>query len=359
MTGGPSSHNMPIQCDVLLVGAGPIGIECAIALKEAAVDFYHVERGSLAATIEWYAPGTTFFSSSDRIALAGVPLYTANQAKATREEYLLYLRSLVTQFQLRINLQTEVLRVERSGSFFEALVRSAGVERIVKAKKIILAIGDMHHPRLLNVPGEVLPHVSHYLEEPHSYFHQEVVIVGGKNSAIEAAIRLERVGAHVTLVYRGKEFDQKRIKYWLYPELLYLIRQKKIEVYLETHLQEISPEEVVLHSSVAREGQGEVFRQRAERVLLLTGYEQEKGLFESLGLTVEGEEKSPVLNQKTMESSIADVFVIGTAIAGTQTGGVKEFIETSHVHVERVVQAISGQKPLYSGRDIDPEFLEN
>lgn len=347
------------SCNVLLVGAGPIGIECAIALREAGVEYYHVERGNLAATIEWYAPGTTFFSSSDRIALAGVPLYTAHQAKATREEYLLYLRSLTAQFHLPIELQTEVSAIEKRGEIFRVTLKRGEREQLLDAKRVILAIGDMHHPRLLGVPGESLPHVSHYLREPHSYFHQDIVVVGGKNSAVEATIRLEHVGARVTLVYRGAALDQKRIKSWLYPELLYLVRNKKITLHLETEVEEIHPGEIALLSKNDEDFGAERILCKADKVLLLTGYEQEKTLFQTVGLALEGEGRKPVLREDTMESSVQGVYVIGTAMAGTQSGGVKEFIETSHVHVERVVEAISGRKPTHACRTVDLGFLEN
>ncbi|MCB0328472.1 MAG: NAD(P)-binding domain-containing protein [Bdellovibrionales bacterium] len=340
--------------DVCIVGAGPIGIECAIALKRLGASYVHLERGNLAATIEWYAPGTTFFSSSDRIALAGVPLYTANQGKATREDYLLYLRGLVTQFELDIEFHAEVTDVTRSDSEWTIEYQKGGRTRGVTAKNIILAVGDMHKPRLLGVPGENLPHVNHYLEEPHSYFGQRVLIVGGKNSAVEAAIRLERVGALVTVSYRGKTFDDKRVKYWLYPELQYLMRSDMLKVLFESEVVSIGAEEVTLRMKKSKEEKNLVF----DRVLLLTGYEQEKTLFVRAGLTLEGEGEKPKLNPDTYESDVPGIYVIGTAVAGTQTGGVKEFIETSHEHIVKVVRAIAGRE-IGDFRKPDYSFLEN
>ena len=340
--------------EVCLVGAGPVGIECAIALKQAGIQCLHLERSNLASTIEWYAPGTTFFSSADRIALAGVPLYTPQQGKATREDYLLYLRSLVTQFELDISLGTELVDCSKKGDGFELTVRREDKEEKIYAKKIILAIGDMHKPRLLGIPGEDLPHVSHYFEEPHSYFGRKVLIVGGKNSAVEAAIRLERVGCDVSISYRGTEFDKKRVKYWLYPELMYQIREKKIGFLKHTEITEIRPGEVDLKDLKT----GGTRREKVDKVLLLTGYEQEKALFEKIGVSLEDEQERPRLNRDTFETDVPGVYVIGTATAGTQIGGVTEFIETSHEHIAKVLKALTGNEG-FTYRRSDPNFLEN
>lgn len=219
-----------MKYDICLIGAGPIGIECAVELKKRNIHYIHLEAGQVGATIEWYAPGTTFFSSPDRISISGVPLFTANQQKATREEYLLYLRSVVSQFDLAIQTFSPVEELKPIDNGFCASFWPNRGESLkeISASRVIIACGDMHRPNEIGIAGEDLPHVSHYLQDPHRYFHRRVLIVGGKNSAVEAAIRLQRVGADVTLSYRGSELDSKRIKFWLYPELQYLIREKKI-----------------------------------------------------------------------------------------------------------------------------------
>lgn len=339
-----------MQYEVAIVGAGPIGIELAVALKQAGISALQLEAGSLASTIAWYAPGTRFFSSAERLQIAGVPLQTIDQGKPTREEYLQYLRTVCELFELEIQLNSWVSKISTEGDGFGLSCQqcragfgsplwrcpSEEVEKHYHAKRVVLAIGDMHRPNLLQIPGEGLAHVSHYLDEVHRYFGKDVVIVGGKNSAVEAAIRLYRIGARVTLVIRGSELDQSRIKYWLYPEILMLIREKRIQFVPNATVQEITTEAVSLLSSETD------LRLPADEVLLLTGYRQDKSLFQQLGLKLDGAGEKPKLNEATMESSVPGVYVAGTAVAGTQLGGVREFIETSHIHVDRIVSHLTG-----------------
>lgn len=333
-----------LSTDVLIVGAGPIGLELAVALKREGIEYAQVDAGQVGSTIEWFAPNTHFFSSPERIAIAGVPLQTLDQSKATREEYLNYLRAVIQQFNLQIHMFERVTTIDRvnDGSFAVTTRRSSG-ERRWKTRKVVLAIGDMHRPRMLGVPGENLPHVSHYLRDPHTYFKRRILIVGGKNSAVEAAIRCVRVGAEVTLSYRGDEFDETRVKFWLLPEIWSMIRDGRIRFLPNTVVREIRGDVVVLDST--EDGAATPAEIPAECVLLMTGYEQDATLFERLGVALQGAAKQPRFDVETMETNIPGLFVAGTASAGTQGEGVKEFIETSHVHVERIVAALKGESP--------------
>lgn len=341
--------------DVLVVGAGPIGIEMAVALKRAGVDYAHLDAGGVGATIEWWAPGTRFFSSPERISIAGVPLASLEQEKATREEYLAYLRQVVRTFDLEIAQYERVTEIRRKGDgFVLESVRSRGgdegARRTWRAQRLVLAIGDMHRPHLLGIPGEEMGHVSHYLEEPHRYFGQRVVIVGGKNSAVEAAIRLHRIGARVTISYRKADFSEK-VKYWLRPELLSLIKHGGIGYEPESVPTRITDEGVWVRGI----GGGDERLLSADFVLLLTGYEQDTTLFEQAGVELVGVERAPKHNPRTMETNIPGIHVAGTAAAGTQVGGVKVFIETSHVHVRRIMRAITGEE--YDEESLEtPEF---
>lgn len=325
-------------CDVLLVGAGPIGLELAVALKAAGVDYVHLEAGAVGATIAWYAPQTRFFSSPERIAIAGVPLVTLDQSKATREEYLAYLRAVALQFDLPIHTFERVERLEptQSGDF-RLLSRSTAGDRRWRARRVVLAIGDMHRPRQLGIPGEDLPQVSHYFGDPHRHFRRRLLVVGGKNSAVEAAIRCFRAGARVTVAYRGAEFDPDRVKFWLLPEIRALVRDGQIGFLPGTTVRAILPGKVLL------ERQGEAIEVEADDVLLLTGYEQDCDLFLQAGVTLEGPGRRPRHDERTMETDVPGLYVAGTGVAGTQMGGVQHFIETSHVHVERIVAAVTGR----------------
>ena len=322
--------------DVLIIGAGPIGIELAVRLKAAGVDYVHVDAAQVGSTISWYAPGTHFFSSPERIAIAGVPLQTLDQTKATREEYLNYLRAIVLQFDLAIHTYERVTAIGRqSDGTFDVTTNGRRGERVRKARRVVLAIGDMHRARPLGVPGEELPHVSHYFADPHVYFRRRVLIVGGRNSAVEAAIRCVRVGADVTLSYRRSDFESGHIKFWLLPEVRGMIGEKRIRFLPSTSVREIRRDVTVLDP-----GGVEI---EADFVVLLTGYEQDSSLFESAGVQLEGERRHPRFDEETMETNVKGLYVAGTAVAGTQASGVREFIETSHIHVERIVAAITGK----------------
>ncbi|MEN0019319.1 MAG: NAD(P)-binding domain-containing protein [Planctomycetota bacterium] len=346
----------------LIVGAGPIGIETAVRLQQRGVDALVVDAGEIGATFGWWAPSTRFFSSPERLAICGVPIVTADQGKCTGEQYRDYLRSVVQQFGVDVRTFTRVVAIDRTADGFAVgLATSAhGVggpaedargaqadraERTIDVANVVLAIGNMHRARTIGVAGEHLPHVSHYLEDPHRYFGRRVLIVGAKNSAVEAAIRLFRAGAHVTMSYRGEAFDSKRVKYWLKPEIEWLIKQGHIEWQPHTVPVEITTGSVTLagydtHSGKMTDARSTV---EADDVLLLTGYAQDQSLFETLGITCEGSAARPVHDAATMETNVPGVFVAGTACAGDMTRAT-HFIENCHVHAERIAAAIAGER---------------
>src|SRR4051812_46299808 len=187
--------------DVVIIGAGPIGLELAVAFKRAGVDYLQFDAKQIGYTISWFPPQTRFFSSNDRIAIAGVPLQTPDQNKATREQYLAYLRTVVQQFNLKINTYEPVVNIERESSGFALTTTRGGVHRHYRANRIALATGGPAPPRTLDVPGEDLPHVHRHWRDPHDYFNKRVLVVGGKNSAVETALRFHHAGAQVALSY--------------------------------------------------------------------------------------------------------------------------------------------------------------
>jgi thioredoxin reductase (NADPH) len=315
---------------VAVIGAGPIGLELAVALKQAGIDYVQIDAGQIGSTIEWYPPQMLFHSSSDRLALAGLPIQTANQQKITREEFLAYLRALVQYFGLTVRTYERVVNIKKSPDGFD-LQTTAGR---LRADIVVLAIGAFHAPRLINVAGEDLPHVSHYLGDPHKYFGTRLLIVGGRNSAVEAAVRCHRAGADVTISYRGADFDPKVVKFWLLPEVRALIRDGYVRFLPRTCVESIQPGRVKLSS-------GEI---PADFVLLMTGYRQDPALFEMLGVTLQGDERAPVHDAETMETNVPGVFIAGTAVAGTPPRKVSVIVETCHVHVPRIVAAITGRR---------------
>jgi len=315
---------------VAVIGAGPIGLELAVALKQAGIDYVQLDAGQIGSTIEWYPPQMLFHSSSDRLALAGMPIQTANQQKITREEFLAYLRALVLNFGLTVRTYERVTSVKKVSGGFELQTTAARI----RAEILVLAIGAFHAPRLIEVPGEDLPHVSHYLGDPHKYFGKRLLVVGGRNSSVEAAVRCHRAGADVTLSYRGDDFDPKVVKFWLLPEVRALIRDGHVRFLPRTCVQSINEKSVVLST-------GEV---AADFVLLMTGYRQDPTLFEMLGVELRGQERAPVHDPETMETNVPGVFIAGTAVAGTPPRKVSVIVETCHVHVPRIVGAISGRR---------------
>jgi thioredoxin reductase (NADPH) len=323
--------------DVAVIGAGPIGIELAVALKRRGIDYIQFDARQIGHTISWFAPQTQFFSSNERIAIAGVPLLTPNQSKATREQYLTYLRGVVEQFDLRIQTYEPIINIERADSGFILTSQPRGyAPRVCRANKVILCTGDTDHPRRLNIPGEDLPHVSHYFDDPHKYFHTDLLIVGGRNSAIEAALRCHHAGARVSISYRRDALPEKSIKYWLLPEISGLIKSGKIRTYLSSQPVEIMPTQVLLARG------SEHVEVKADFVLLLVGYEQDTTLLRRAGVELRGPAQTPAYDEKTMETNIPGIYVAGTATGGTQEK-FTVFIENCHVHVERIVAALTGQ----------------
>jgi thioredoxin reductase (NADPH) len=330
-----------IRTQVAIVGAGPIGLELAINLRAAGIDYLQFDAGQVGHTISWYPRQTRFFSSPDRIAIAGVPLQTADQSKATREEYLAYLRAVVQQFDLPVRTYERVVALERSADGFEVRTQRQGQTLTYVAEKVVVSIGDMHRPRKLNVPGEDLPHVSHYFDDPHRYFRQRLLVVGGRNSAVEAALRCQRAGANVTMSYRRERFDADTIKYWLLPEILGLIRHGQIRYHPCTEVTRITDQQVELTTTDDRRLTQHV---DADFVLLMVGYQMDGSLLQSAGVSLLGPNREPSYDFDTMLTNVPGLYVAGTAAAGTQVK-FKLFIENSPSHVVKIVRAMTGNDP--------------
>jgi thioredoxin reductase (NADPH) len=326
---------------VAIIGAGPIGLELAVALKQTGIDYIQFDAGQIGSTIEWYPIDMLFHSSSDRVGIAGVPIQTADQQKVKREEYLAYLRSVVLQFGLKVRTYERVVDVRRrdDGRFLLQTEAVDGPHETI-ADNIVLAIGAMHAPRTLGIPGEELPHVTHYFRDPHAYFGKRLLIVGGRNSAVEAAVRCQRAGAEVTLSYRRDDFDPKSVKFWLLPEIKALMRDNRVRFLPMTTPVEIGRGTVTLTDCDG----GATQTIDADFVLLMTGYRQDATLFDKLGVTLHGDDRQPVYDHATMETNVPGVFVAGTAVAGTPPRKVTVIVETCHVHIPRIVAALEGQR---------------
>lgn len=320
---------MAVKHEVAIIGAGPLGLELAIALKQAGVPYIQFDKGQVAEAIYRFPVGTQFFSSSEKIGIAGMPIQTADQQKCTRENYLAYIRATCMKYLLTVNTYESVVSIDKEDDFVIKTKSSRG-EKVYRATCVVLATGGTSRPRCMGIPGEELPHVHVKLEDPHLYFGRSLLIIGGKNSAAEGALRAYHAGARVTLVTRGGSFDPETIKYWLLPELKGRIKRKEILCHFKTTV-----EEILL--SKARLSNGEVIP--ADFVVKAIGFEADMELFKQLGVDLSST-GVPEYNTETMETNVNGVYVLGTAIAGTQET-YKVYIENTHHHVGKIMDDLS------------------
>jgi thioredoxin reductase (NADPH) len=316
--------------DLAIVGAGPIGLETAILSKRAGLYYVVLEKGSIVNAIRCYPTYMTFFTTSERLEIGGHPLVT-HAEKPTRKEALDYYRKVVHNEDLNVRQYSEVTRVRPCVDGFEvSLTTGGGPERVV-ARKVAIATGYYDHPKLLGVPGEDLPHVSHYYSEAHPFFRRDVTIVGAGSSAADAALDLFRAGARVTMVHRGGDFRHS-LKYWVRPNLENRIKEGSIAVHLETVVRRITPEAVVA------EKKGEEIVIPSHQVFLLTGYYAPPNLLADAGVRHDPETLACELDENTFESNVPGLYLVGSAGFGVRTSDV--FIENGLEHVRRAMPHI-------------------
>ena len=327
--------------DVLIVGAGPSGLATAIAAKQHGLDYVLVEKGVLVNSIFNFPTHMVFFTTPELLEIGGLPLTTPFE-KPTRLEALRYYRRVVETYGLQISFHEEVVSIEREDDVFAVTSADVGAgaglqagppaRRAREARAVVLAIGYYDHPNCLGVPGEHLPHVSHYYSEAHPYFRRRVVIVGGRNSAAETALELFRAGAQVTLVHRGAQLGDS-IKYWVRPDIENRIKAGSIAARFETRVVEITPHTVAVERAGARE---EI---PADAVLLLTGYRPDVPLMQRAGIRCDEQTLAPELDPETFETNVPNLFIAGGAVAGRNTGSI--FIENGRFHGERIVKVLA------------------
>lgn len=333
--------------DLIIVGAGPSGLSAAIAASKRGLDYQVVEQGTLVNSIFRFPPHMVFFTTPELLEIGGLP-FVSPYDKPTRVEALQYYRRVVDTYGLRIAYDETVTGIEREGEgaevTFAVETRSGrGVTRVREARHVVLAIGYYDHPNRLNVPGEDLPHVRHYYTEPHAHYQTRVVIVGGGNSAAEAALELFRSGAHVTLVHRAPAL-KSTIKYWVRPDIENRFKEGSIAARFDTVVRAITPNAVLVHRvTEGADGQDRVEHDEeiaADAVFLLTGYRADSNLMSRAGVGL-NEREAPILDPETFETGVPGLFVAGGAIAGVDTGTI--FIENGRFHGERIVEVIAGR----------------
>ena len=313
--------------DILIIGGGPIGIACGLNAKKAGLNFLIVEKGCLVNSIYNYPSTMTFFSTSEKLEIGGIPFVTTSN-KPTRAEALEYYRRVAMSNELPINLFEEVTTLKKEDGVF--MVNSS--KATYRARHVILSTGFYDIPVLLDIPGEELPKVMHYYKDPHYFAMQKVVVVGSSNSAIDVALETYRKGAEVTLVIRGDEVS-KRVKYWVRPDILNRIEEGSIKAYFNSELTAVREDEVDIKTP---EGMATIPN---DFVMAMTGYQPNFALLRKLGITLSEDKLQPYHDAQTMETNVEGLYLAGVVCGGMDTH--LWFIENSRIHADVIIEHIT------------------
>jgi thioredoxin reductase (NADPH) len=315
------------RVDVLVIGAGPTGLACAIEAQRAGFKVIAVDKGCVVNSIFNYPANMTFFTTPELLEIGDIPFSTANQ-KPTRQEALEYYRKVAEHYRLPIAQYQWVKTVNgRDGHFQVTTTDRLGRIYDYHTRKLIVATGYYDLANLLNIPGEDLPKVFHYYREPHPYFDNDVLIIGGKNSAAISALDLWRHGARVTLLHRGAKLHH-HVKYWILPDIENRIKNGEIKAYFSSSVGEIGADHVVIYTP---EG---VVRLKNDFVFALTGYHPDYDFLRSMGIELSSEQCRPVCDPQTLESNVPGIYVAGVIVAGSRTNEI--FIENGRFHGQQI-----------------------
>lgn len=313
--------------DLIIIGGGPIGLACGIEAQKAGLEYLILEKGALCNSIYNYPVNMTFFSTSERLEMAGIPFMSIG-AKPTRTEALEYYRRIYQHFQLKVNLYEGVKTLKKSGEEFEIKTSKS----TYRSHKLVLATGFYDLPNLMEVPGEELSKVLHYYKEPWPFIAQKVLVVGGANSAVDAALECWRKGADVSMVLLGDEVDEN-VKYWVRPDIMNRIKEGSIRAFTRSSVKSIRETEVTISTP-----EGNVTIEN-DWVLAMTGYKPNFALLDQLGVELSLDEKrQPCYDQTNQESNVPGVYLAGVVCGGLNTR--EFFIENSIVHAESIVKDI-------------------
>jgi thioredoxin reductase (NADPH) len=314
--------------DVIIIGAGPIGLACGIEATKLGLSYLILDKGTLVNSIYHYPYGMTFFSTSEKLEIGGVP-FISHQPKPNRDEALEYYRRVAQSWKLNVRLYEEVNKVRDNEDGSYKLISS---KNSYSCQFIVLATGFYDIPHLLNIPGEDLPKVLHYYKEAHPYYAQKLAIIGSANSAVDAALECYRKGAEVTMLIRSDKIGDN-VKYWVKPDIENRIKEGSIKAYYHVEIKEIT-EKSILFSS-----EGKSVEIENDFVLALTGYEPNFKWLEEMGIKHSSDEKCiPMHNAETMETNRSGIFLAGVICGGMETN--KWFIENSRIHAENIMKEI-------------------
>ncbi|MED3571829.1 YpdA family putative bacillithiol disulfide reductase [Cytobacillus praedii] len=316
--------------DVIIIGGGPCGLAAAIALQEIGYSPLIIEKGNIVNAIYHYPTHQTFFSTSEKLEIGSIPFITV-EYKPRRNEALTYYREVVKRKNIKVNAYEKVTKVaKQDGEDFLILTN----KNQYTAKYVIIATGYYDNPNYMNIPGEELPKVFHYFKEAHPFFDKDVVVVGGKNSSVDAALELVKAGARVTVIYRGKEYSPS-IKPWILPEFDSLVRNGVIRMEFQSHVKEILDEKVIYTKD------DQVYEVKNDFVFAMTGYHPDHDFLEAMGIQIDTESGRPIFNSETMETNIAGIYIAGVIAAGNNANEI--FIENGRFHGGLIAQAIKNK----------------
>jgi thioredoxin reductase (NADPH) len=320
--------------DVLVIGAGPTGLACAIDAQKAGLRVVLVDKGCVCNSLFHYPSHMTFFTTPELLEIGGIPFPSPNP-KPSRNEALQYYRLVAAYYKLDVRQYQRVDRVTGSdGAFTVHIEDRFGRPGALKVRKLIVSTGYYDLPNFMGVPGEDLSKVHHYYDDPHPYFNTDVVVIGGKNSAAIAALELWRNGARVTLVHRD-EGMHRHVKYWIKPDIENRIKNGEIKAYFCSNVIEITQDSVVIETPEGR------VTLKNDFVFAMTGYHPDFAFLESVGVKFEGPDRRPVCDPETLESNVPGVFLAGVIVAGSRTNEI--FIENGRFHGAQIARALSGK----------------
>ena len=314
--------------DLIIIGAGPIGLACGIEAEKNNLDYQIIDKGMLVNSIFNYPVNTTFFSTSDKLEIGDIP-FISHSVKPTRSEALEYYRRVCDTWKLNLSLYNEVDEIINKKTHFELNTQNGSLN----CKKVIICTGFYDIPYMLNIPGEDREKVLHYYNESHPYYKMDIAIVGAGNSAVDAALDTYRKGAKsVTMIIREKEIG-KNIKYWVRPDIINRIENKEINVYFESEIREVKEKTIII------EERNNITEIKNDFVLAMTGYQPNYEILEKLGIKIlDDEHKTPNYNDNTMETNVKGVYIAGVICGGLKTN--KWFIENSREHSKKILSQI-------------------
>ncbi len=315
------------QLDLVIIGGGPIGLACGLAARKAGLDYVIIEKGALVNSLYRYPANMTFFSTSERLEIGGIPFVSTN-AKPTRSEALEYYRRVAVSGQLAVHLYETVTAINKRDIDFQVITNKSSYQ----AGAVVIATGFYDIPVRLDIPGENLPKVTHYYQEPHAYYQQKVVVVGANNSAVDAALETWRKGAEVTMVVRSEGIGE-RVKYWARPDIVNRIAEGSVKAFFQSHLTAVREQEVDIQTP---EGLVTIPN---DFVIAATGYQPNLAFLKAAGIHLSDDGRFyPAYHPETQETNIPGLFLAGVVCGGMDTH--VWFIENSRIHAEKIVDAI-------------------